>query len=472
MNLENLPLTLQLSERRWVGTGPQRQLERIPLADVTQAMQRNHAFVLLGPPGCGKSTVLRRLVLDTARGYLTGKDTRLPLRINLASYTGPQANPLAFLTQQWSNEGLPGDLVSLVRAGEVVLLADGLNEMERLATESERQRRANAWQRSFEDYFHDASDQSRAIIASRDQADYAQPLGLPRVEIDPLSDDQIWAFLQSYLGEQADGALATIQRLDLLEHARNPYQLSVLAALYDPQGGDLPSNRGRLFAAYAYWLIKPEERANHPHWIRAEVQLAALSHLGYAMQVQSESTVLSQDRLLALLPQTIHVERETVTLPRDDLFDLVCRAGLLIADPTATILNVYKFSHQLLQEQFAAQQMLTTWQAGHSEVTDWWQSPRTSQDTPPAQAGEWDPVPPPPPTGWEQVTILAAGMADQPDAFVQAILAINPALAGRCVSEGAAQVSADTHVALQQALLADLGTPAIHRRVRLQAGRV
>jgi energy-coupling factor transporter ATP-binding protein EcfA2 len=285
VNLENLPLTLQFTERRWVGTGPQRQLERVPLADVTQAMQQHPAFVLLGPPGCGKSTVLRRLTLDTARAYLTGQDTRLPMRINLANYAGPQANPLAFLRQQWSNEELPGDFVGLIRAGEVVLLADGLNEMERLATESERQRRANAWQQFFEDYFQDASNQSRAIVASRDQADYAQPLGLPRVEIDPLSDDQIRAFLHAYLGEQADGALASILRLDLLEHARNPYQLSVLAAMYDPQGGDLPSNRGRLFAAYAYWLIRREEHANHPHLdprrgTTGGAELSGLRHAG------------------------------------------------------------------------------------------------------------------------------------------------------------------------------------------------
>jgi len=471
-NLENLPITLQLTERRLVGTGPQQQIERLRLPDVTQVIQRHPAFVLLGPPGCGKSTILRRVTLDMARAYLTGQDTRLPMRINMANYGGPQANPLAFLALHWSNEGLPGDFVNRVRAGEVVLLADGLNEMERLATESERQRRANAWQQFFEDYFHDASNQSRAMVASRDQADYAQPLGLPRVEIDPLSDDQIRAFLHAYLGAQAEGALATIKRLNLLEHARNPYQLSVLAALYDPQGTELPSNRGRLFAAYAYWLIRREERANHSHWIRAEVQLAALSHLGYAMQVQSESTVLSQDRLLTLLPQTVQLERETVTLSRTDQFDLAYRAGLLIADSTAPSPNAYKFSHQLLQEEFAAQQMLTTWREGHPEATAWWQSPRTPQDMPPVQGGEWDPLPPLPPTGWEQVTILAAGMADQPDAFVRAILAVNPALAGRCVSEGAASVSTDTHVAVQQALLADLGNPAIHRLVRLQAGRV
>jgi hypothetical protein len=32
--------------------------------------------------------------------------------------------------------------------------------------------------------------------------------------------------------------------------------------------------RGRLFAVYAQSLIRREERANHPHWLRSEVQLA------------------------------------------------------------------------------------------------------------------------------------------------------------------------------------------------------
>jgi formylglycine-generating enzyme required for sulfatase activity len=63
-------------------------------------------------------------------------------------------------------------------------------------------------------------------------------------------------------------------------------------------------------------------------------------------------------------------------------------------------------------------------------------------------------------------------MTEQSDAFVRAVLAVNPALAGRCVSEGAASVSGETCAAVQQTLLADLGNPDIHRRVRLYTGRV
>ncbi len=298
---------LHFTERRWLGDGPQRQLTRHPLPDITAAVQQHPAFVLLGPPGCGKSTVLRRLALETARAVLTDQDQRLPIRLNLATYPWPHSDPLAFVSQHWSHAGLPGDFSSAVRAGEVFLLADGFNEMARLERDSELRRRANTWQDFLQTYFADTNNRSRAIIASRDQADYDQPLDLPRVEIDPLSEAQITAFLRAYLGEQAEGAWTALHRLGLLEHARNPYQLAVLATLYDPQGGDLPPNRGRLFAEYAVELLKREENANHPHWVRPEVQLAALSHLGYAMQAQSDSTVLSRDRVLNLLPQTLPV---------------------------------------------------------------------------------------------------------------------------------------------------------------------
>jgi formylglycine-generating enzyme required for sulfatase activity len=91
---------------------------------------------------------------------------------------------------------------------------------------------------------------------------------------------------------------------------------------------------------------------------------------------------------------------------------------------------------------------------------------------PPPSGGEWEPLPPPPATGWEQATILAAGLTPQPDAWLRAVLAANPTLAGRCLVEGGAQVSSETRATVQQALLADLSDPALHCRTRIQAGRV
>jgi formylglycine-generating enzyme required for sulfatase activity len=443
---------------------------------VAEAVKAHTAFVLLGPPGCGKSTVLRRLALDAARAVLAGHETRLPLRLNLAYYNTADS-PLEFVSRTWQNERLPDDFVSLARAGQALLLADGLNEMERLS-EDKQARRAKAWRDFIAAFFGDPANPSRVIIASRDQADYSDPLDLPRVEIEPLDDDQIEAFLQAYLAEQAGTALAALKRLDLLAHAQNPYQLSVLAALYARQGEALPTNRGMLFGEYARWLIEREEEVGHPRWIRPEAQLLALAHLGYHLQAHSESTVLPADRLLALLPASVRLGRATVPINPEDQFDLACRAGILIPDPAATGGDPHKFSHQLLQEQFAARHLLARWQAGDDEAA-LWRAPRTHAEMPTPQVGEshgeaahWDPLPPPSPTGWEQTTILAAGMTDRPDVFIRAVLAANPALAGRCLAEGGPEVSQETRVAVQQALLQDLSDPALHRRARIQAGRV
>jgi formylglycine-generating enzyme required for sulfatase activity len=470
MGFQDMLLTPHFSERRWRGEGPQRQLERIPLSDVTQAVTQHPAFVLLGPPGCGKSTVLYRLALDTARAFLTGQGSRLPLLITLAEYRWERTTPLEFISKRWLDQA-PEEFVTLTRAGRVLLLADGLNEMLRLDSEGAR-RRANDWQRFIETYFADPNNDSRAVIASRDQTDYDQPLGLPRVEIDPLTDEQIADFLRAYLKEGAEGALSAIQRLDLLHHARNPYQLAVLTTLYDPQVGDLPRNRGLLFAEYARRLIVGEEHAGH-HWFHRQGTLTALAELGFAMQDQGEGTVLSAGRLQDLLPEQVRLKGESrpTHTPPEGVFKLACRAGLLIPDPTAAEPDAYKFSHQLLQEQFVARQILACWEKG-DDLGGLWRAPRTPGEMPPADVGEWDPLPPPPAGGWEQSTILAAGIVDRPDAFVRAVLAENPALAGRCLSEGPAPIGETTRAAVQQALLADLGDPVLQRRARLHAGRV
>ena len=96
-------------------------------------------------------------------------------------------------------------------------------------------------------------------------------------------------------------------------------------------------------------------------------------------------------------------------------------ASLLAAMPE----NGVRFVHHLLQEYFAAEELLRRHDAG-DDLADRWRVPWKEREMPPAPRGEWDPLPPPPPTGWEQTTILAASL--YPD-LVDAVLAVNPALA-------------------------------------------
>lgn len=440
------------------------------LADVTEALAEHPAFVLLGAPGSGKSTVLHRLEQDMARRYLTGQGKCLPLLLALNGYLWRQEDPLTFVNRQWEfNTGVP--LVEMLRGGRVALLLDGLNEMDRLGSHEERRQRANHWQGFLELHFSDLSLGNRAIVAGRTN-DYEQSLNLPRVEIDPLNETQILAFLQAYLGDgEAENAFAAIKRLDLLELAKVPFSLAVLADQYDPAAGDLPPNQGRLFQCYVDGLLKREdERAKKLYCVAARL---ALNQLGYRMQERGESTALPADDIEALIPAQVRLpnRRQPEDTPPPVVFDVACGADLLRPDPTAGRADMYKFTHQLLQEQLAAADLYQRWQQ-NEDLSRLWRVDPGRETMPPAEVGEWDALPGPPATGWEQTTLQTAGLPDYADTFVRAVLAENPALAGRCITEGMAQVSDDTRQQVQMALLAALGNPAWHRRARLQAGRV
>jgi formylglycine-generating enzyme required for sulfatase activity len=85
----------------------------------------------------------------------------------------------------------------------------------------------------------------------------------------------------------------------------------------------------------------------------------------------------------------------------------------------------------------------------------------------------YEPLPPPPPTGWEETTILAAGSAPENDSqLLQALLQINPVLAGRCLSQGQAKCDSAIRQAVIDRLLSDINNPEVALRVRIAAGEV
>ncbi|NJN96747.1 MAG: NACHT domain-containing protein, partial [Anaerolineales bacterium] len=363
-----------LCELTWVGDGPQRQLKRERLADVTAALAKHPAFVLLGAPGSGKSTVLRRLARDAAQAYLAGRSPRLPLLLELGSYYRERHSPLEFAGAEWTAQ-VAADFVNLARQGRLLLLADGLNEMPYLPAPAAGER-ADDWRRFVAQFFAEAAPTgSRAVLASRDQGDYEQPLGLPRVEIEPLQPEQIEQFAAIRLGSQADAFLKALERLDLWPLARVPISLFFLTQLFQPASGDLPANKGLLFKAYAdllwrqlYPKAPPPEREAH---------LTALAHLGYAMQDRGESTILPAADILALLPPQVRLPKQfrPAETPPELVFERAWRSGLFsqVSEPDDT----YKFSHQLLQEHFAARAMLTRWSERDPALPQLWRTPRT-----------------------------------------------------------------------------------------------
>ncbi|HHW75756.1 MAG TPA: hypothetical protein GX399_01765 [Xanthomonadaceae bacterium] len=75
-----------------------------------------------------------------------------------------------------------------------------------------------------------------------------------------------------------------------------------------------------------------------------------------------------------------------------------------------------------------------------------------------------------PGTGWEETAVLAAALADRPDAFVADLVDANLALAGRCAAQPDVQVSEGVKDRIRQALLQRTQDPAADLRARIAAG--
>lgn len=448
--------------------GMQAQPTQKPLKDIAEAMQSHGAFVILGDPGAGKTTTMQKIAFDHACGRLQKHENRLPLFVRLSQQG--ERDPYSFLQVEWERRtGIPFGQV--LKEGRILILADGINEIPR----EKRNERLNAWM-LFEQQHRGANQ----LIFSGREKDYDNQLNLPRVLVEPLDEEHVHEFLQKH---KAEGLAELLDdpssRLD--EMARNPLNLFVLVMVYLRGGRNLQTlaNRGKLFESFTLALMA-HEQLWHPDALSVDAKVDIFARLAYEMQKQGIGTTFAMEIAKNAFPKQTIVMGEQVQIDPDSV--LRFGRGAAILDPI-TLPDV-RFYHHLLQEYFAARDLLRRFNTGE-DLSALWKSPRTQEEMPPADVGEWDPLPEPPTTGWEVTTILACGLSSDSPKLIEAVRLHNPALAGRCLDEagtspllpgegpGAAlSLSKRVRSRIQQDLLSDLYNPAMHLRARLQAGFV
>jgi len=477
--IERLPVDLALV--RTEGQGPQQQRVLEPIPDVRATLQRYERLALLGDPGGGKTTVLERLALEAWHAAVRDAQAPIPLFVSLGQHRGGE--PIDFLQQRWQEKGYQHNLgLTLPQAlaqGRLLLLADGLNEMprQRLAEQME------AWGQ----WVHEACPPGNHAVFACRILDYdTHPLGLPRVEVLPFSPERVYQFLGLHLPEQQAQALKAALEEDerrcqeanqsarsLLTLAGNPLVLWAMVQVFAPEGS-LPANRGALFGDLGQILLERESRrrmGQREPTTETRRQAAlygeALTRLAYALQERGEGTRVARSEALAALPAAPEPE-ETLA------HALGARVLKKLEGETED--EIY-YAHQLLQESFASRDLLRRLRQGQ-DLRPLWRATRLAQEMPPPrEQGPWDPLPAPPPTGWEETTILAAGLAGaELPRLLEAMRASYPALAARCLDEAGADCRGieiavqATAEATRKQLLADLRDPAVHLRARLEAG--
>ena len=370
--------------------------QRVVDISLETAFADNPRLVLMGSPGSGKTTLLARLVLDAATSRRTSPSHYpLPLLLNLAEWQG-EASIEAFIQANWP---LEGDPIPLTASGQITLYLDGLNEMgaatpQKLAALGEWLRGENA--------------PARLIVACRTN-DYNESLGLPTLEIEDMDETAIERFILAYVDNPAPLLAQIFPRSK--EERENSYSLAVLARrpaflmglmfLYRSAAHtDLPRSTGALFKRLlaALWVWK--RMAQMPMWLPFKEMEAGYSALAL--------TMLDND-----LPTSISRQQSAEILRDERFIQAGCHAGLLEASGERI-----RFSYRLLQEYFAAVGL------NRVDLISRLRSPR------------FDSVGERLASQWDQVIVMMAGIAANPDALIRDVAEIDPFLAGECVASG------------------------------------
>jgi formylglycine-generating enzyme required for sulfatase activity/class 3 adenylate cyclase len=455
----------------WIHRG--QDIKKVKLETLREAVDKYLCVILLGDPGCGKTTALENLAYQ-----FSDQPDKLPVPLQLSEF-GPGMSIEDFIIQGWGGlleagywgaQELAAYLKQYLKAGKLFFLFDALNEM---PVEGYRERSLAL--RQFID--HRSAQGNRFLVTCR-ILDYGEELsGLQRVEVQPLSDDKIQHFLQNELPEEWQALWQTLTHRDdsrhrLLEMARNPYLLTLMIDVFQ-EDSQLSQNRADLMRRFIQILMDWAKAKCPPgQWIDADVQYEALSVMAFEMQARSGfGTKVNTEQVKAVMPHQVQLDPNWPSQPAPPNLVLSLAASANIIEMPVDRLTV-RFYHQLLQEYFAARQML---KQDPVNLADLWRWPWLETEMPlwVRPENNYEPLPPPPPTGWEETTILAVGSApENNNQLVRAILQINPIIAGRCLLQGQARFDSATRQAVIDHLLSIVANPAVALRVRIAAGDV
>ncbi len=448
--------------------GKERELHRESrrFENAVEEMRATRQAVLLGEPGGGKTTTIWKLADDLVEAALKDREAPIPLLIRLGRWTDAGQSLKEFIGSQLGDLGEYLDL--LLKERRAALLLDGLNELP-------------AGQRSIKypqvKRLIKQNPDLLAVVSCR-ELDYREvDLGFDLINITPLDPPRIREFAERYLGKEKGEALfwklagqEAKNRLEqflrqfadklsepervfwvepqlpgdqrwgygwrendnthwqnwlrlretpssLMVLARNPYMLLMLTSVYR-KDGHLPDNRGDLFRRFVEELLKREEELLKREQVSKREQatlMDGLAKIAYTMQ-----SLRTDDEAGDAL----------TVLPKDDVNEILGERLLYLAG-SASILSVgeqVRFTHQLLQEYFAARYMDLEIRAGRLKASKIWLPDRWWQRT-----------------NWEEAAILLAGLySDDCSRIVAWVAEANPEVAAMCIERSGAQIAEAT----------------------------
>ena len=381
------------------GREPKQQVERFPVLEGLRKYASNHVL-LSGKPGSGKSTTLKRLLLEMVEvaqitvgaKHLGDKLSEKPkcLYPNASPSQGLATHPIPSSPEKgvWGEVKIPvlvqlksdspilesiqaefekgdldwevKDIKRLLRQKQLFLLLDGVNEIP-----SEELRRKLQ-------EFRENNPHTPMIFTTRDLA-VGGDLGIEKkLEMRPLTDRQMREFVGKYLPEYGDLLLGQLEDR-LREVGETPLLLKMLCEVFDPETRQIPKSKGELFRAF--------DGKYHQHKQNPPVsgdfrrfQSEVLQYLAFEMmrgdgEKPTEAWLrISRQKAEGILESWLGKRQvaDGATKAKEWLEDLLEHHLLQIAADGREI----EFHHQLFQEYYAAEALLVMLENRHPDVMD------------------------------------------------------------------------------------------------------
>lgn len=333
------------------------------LEDGIHVAHQQSRLMVLGIPGSGKSTFLKKLGLDAIKTTEKTGDLYIPVLVELKLWSQGDTDLKTYIQQEIyrrPTEADGDDLTDHLKQGRLLILLDGLDEVpvEALGTCIDQLRA-----------FIKAFDQNRFVISCR-TSDYSYGFSqFVDVEVVGFSDAQIKKFIENWFAAGAKPKdnhhlslwklLNQSRNLPIKELARTPLLLFYLCLVHET-GVSLPQTRGQVYAKIldiflAEW---PRQKNTDGGSKKAQPTLTLYSERKLLAEIayksfRSNQLVFSKLYLQKMIDEFLARGAESIRSIDTGflLQEIEARQGILVE----RFQGYFSFSHLTLQEYLTAQ---------------------------------------------------------------------------------------------------------------------
>ncbi|MEM1241676.1 MAG: NACHT domain-containing protein [Cyanobacteria bacterium P01_H01_bin.26] len=365
--LEALEELYRQANRRQLRVGNNKRQDGLSAAN-----QKQHLMVL-GGPGVGKSTFLRKLGLEALQGGLD--HYLMPVFVELKSFKNKEQTLVQAIVKELKLADFPGPEIlveSMLKAGKMLILLDGLDEVP-LEQENTVIDKIT--------YFCDRYSQNRFVISCRIASYKGGFNRFVDVTMAEFDDEQIKEFINRWFSSELDKNEGTAKKfceilykpknLAAKELAQTPLLLTFLCLVYD-RSQSLLAVRSTLYGDALNILLKDWaaekrlERDEIYQGFHTDLEKELLAEVAYSSFVEDQ-LFFSKDeiteRISTFLSDTLGAPTslDGVTV----LEAIEKQQGVLVERANDT----YSFSHLTLQEYLVAKHISNQWMIDELVIT-------------------------------------------------------------------------------------------------------